>query len=85
MGIEIENNKSKHAFSQQPPSLSIATPIEPSTNIGKKRRPQRISQVQNKRPSPTQPLPDELGTYIARDVALLNELGWEEFVMRRRD
>ena len=49
-----------------------------------KRRPQRIYQVQNKRLSSTQPLADELSKYIARDVALLNELGWEEFVMRRR-
>jgi len=48
---------------KMPSFLNSLLPLElqqPSPNSGKKRRPQRISQVRNKRPSPEPPLLDEL-------------------------
>ena len=82
--IEPSPNSGKNAVPNASPKSKTRDDRRHSPTVRKKRRPQRIFQGQNKRLSSTQPLPDELGKYMARDVALLNELEWEEFAMRRR-
>ena len=65
---------------------SPPTPTPAPTDVPSRKRPPPtpISSASAKRPSPELQLPEELGKFVTRDVALLRKLGWVRFVKQRR-
>ena len=75
-----------------PPNLAPSTRTlapSPLSLPSQKRPPPRSKEPTAKRPTriprPTQAhIPDDIGKYVARDVKEVEQLGWAEFVRRRR-
>ena len=80
--VSVQKNKLKKILSNDNTFAILLSPPTHSTSSPAKRPP--LSTPLPSATIPAPPISQDLGTYIARDIKLFRELGWQQLVTQRR-